>query len=651
MYLPEDRRPAYGSSAAPVSKGEDGVGRGGLGHRRVSRSDMPLKRRARTRWYTAAPVVLLASFFLLAGLAEAVPRIVHADTAITSLGLTADILFDPPLPPTPSGVEPAYPLNHTMDGDPTTLGQPQNADFETPPSSVGSPPTNADIESSPVDVVTVPNGDFQTGTFANWTLTGSPTIQSDQTHGYWARMGSNGQEITSSALAIPSTAQSVLADVYFQGANSWWEVYALSGPTFGTSTQLTYEYCSGCGWQLRYVDISAYRGQTIKLKFRARYSPVGIDNVKVQQVFPGYDSGGIHARLVSGSDHYASLGASSWIATDAFALDETAQSGTVEVKGAAANSQYSIKIATGPGYGNWTTLSSGVAPSSWETKTFNIAPYAGQQVKVKVTSEYNVTYFDDILGSQTTDIPGWAPTGTTSRVTDGSNHYVSNSGTLTSAPVQVPAGTQNATFRMRSSGAGTGMTIDALYGSGYAQTQQLGFLMLPSSWTTIKVGIGAYAGQTVRLRLTKSFANPAFHLDDAGVFENVLDGWTPTTLDPLDTGQDAYGTYAKGYGATAPIFVRSSWVSPGIIDRQFVVDARYYAISYALAANDLLQVFWVDEQEDSTNVFQDASGGWPTGYETSWFDVPEFLRVVPSRDSIFQFARQLAGKYGFSVHF
>lgn len=58
--------------------------------------------------------------------------------------------------------------------------------------------------------------------------------------------------------------------------------------------------------------MSAYRGQTIKLRFRARYSPVGIDNVKIQQVFPGYNSGGVHARLVSGSDHFASLGSGSW---------------------------------------------------------------------------------------------------------------------------------------------------------------------------------------------------------------------------------------------------------------------------------------------------------------------------------------------------
>lgn len=52
--------------------------------------------RQATHWYTALPIVLAASLSLLAGLAEAVPRIVHADVAATSLGL-ADILFDPPV--------------------------------------------------------------------------------------------------------------------------------------------------------------------------------------------------------------------------------------------------------------------------------------------------------------------------------------------------------------------------------------------------------------------------------------------------------------------------------------------------------------------------------------------------------------------------
>jgi RHS repeat-associated protein len=561
---------------------------------------------------------------VLAGLAEAVPRTVRAEVAST-LGLSAGTLFDPPAPPVPSGADPPYPLNHTLDGDPTVLGQPQNADFETEPGAVGSPPTNYDLETAPIDVVTVPNGGFETGTFSDWTLTGTPTIESDQTHGYWARMGSGGQEITSAALAIPQSAQSLVADVYFQGGSSWVEVYALSGPNFETSTQLMYEYCSNCGWQTRFVNLTAYRGQTIKVRFRARYSPVGIDAAKVQQVFPGYDTFGTHAREAAGSDHHVKLNQAAWIATDPFTLDDSAQFGTVEVAKSSSTSQYAVAIATGPSYSTWTTLASGWAPASWQTVTFNLAAYAGQQVKIRVNSTYKVTLFDDILANQTSDIPHWTPSGTTSRITDGSNHYVSNNGSMTSAATQIPAGTQNASFRLRSSsGSNTAVTIDLLRGPGFAEVVQLDYLAVPPTWTTVKVGLVTYAGETVKLRITKQLANPAFHLDDAGVYERVIAGWAPTSLDPLDVGEDAYGTFAKPYNAGGALFLRSSPVSPGIIDRPNKVDSRYYAISYALEPGGLLQVFWLDEQGGSVTAYQDASSP-ATGYRTRYFPVYDFM--------------------------
>jgi RHS repeat-associated protein len=561
---------------------------------------------------------------VLSGLAEAVPRQAVAQLWTgTAASTLASPLFQSPPPPTPSGVEPAYPLNHTLDGDPTVIGQPQNADFETEPGVVGSPPPNFDLENAPVDVLTVPNGDFESGSFSDWTVTGSPTIQSDGTHGYWARMGSNGQTITTAALEIPQSAQTIITDVYFQGQSSWVEIFALSGPSFGTSTQLMWDYCSNCGWQSRSVDVSAYRGHTIKIKYWARYAPIGIDAVKVKQNFPNFTSAGNHIRSVSASDHAALLDDNSWIATDPFTLDEAAQFGTVEVKGNAGNSQYSIAISTGPSFSTWTTLSQGSAPTSWTIKTLNIASYAGQQVKIRVRSEYNWTQFDDVLASQTSDIPGWKPTGTTSRVTDGTNHYVSNYGTLTSVPVQIPAGAQNATFRLRSSTESTGITIDLLRGPSFSEEVQLEFLSVPASWTTVTVGVTAYAGETVKLRLTKSLATPAYHVDDAGIFEKVLAGWTPTTLDPVEVGEDALGTYAKGVG-TGPLFIRSDWVSPGIIDRPSQGDRRYYGLSYSLSTDNLLQIFWIDEQGDSTNVFQDGSSS-PTGYETAWFPIYDFL--------------------------
>src|SRR6266705_151745 len=71
--------------------------------------------------------------------------------------------------PAPSGADPIYPPNHTLDGKVESLGAAPNADFEAPSVPVGSPPTNSDLEAPAVDVVTVPNGDFEAGTFANWT--------------------------------------------------------------------------------------------------------------------------------------------------------------------------------------------------------------------------------------------------------------------------------------------------------------------------------------------------------------------------------------------------------------------------------------------------------------------------------------------------
>lgn len=129
--------------------------------------------------------------------------------------------------PSPSGAEPPYPLNHTLDGDLTDLGSVTNADFESDPSGSGSPPTNFDLESEPIDVASVTNGDFETGDFTGWTLTGSPTIQSDQTHGYWTRLGSSSQDMTSTAVTIPQSAQALVFDANYQVSGSWLQVYVL----------------------------------------------------------------------------------------------------------------------------------------------------------------------------------------------------------------------------------------------------------------------------------------------------------------------------------------------------------------------------------------------------------------------------------------
>jgi len=302
--------------------------------------------------------------------------------------------------PTPSGADPLYPLNHTVDGKTESLGSSANSGFEQAGGQVGTPPTNHDLETSPIDSVTVPNGDFETGTFASWTLTGSPTIQSDPTRGYWARLTS-GHAITSSAIAVPQSAQALVYQVGYLTTNnySWVKVYVLSGPDFGTSTLVKDDSCFACGtWSTTTVDLGAYRGQTIKIKLSRYAGTVGINDVKVQQVFPGFDVSGTYFRALAGTDAYAWIFAGGWLTTaQPFAVHQDAQSGTVEMKGAASNSQYQIQIATAPDYATYTTVASGIAPTTWQPVRFPLASYAGQQIKLRVRSAYGWIAADDVV--------------------------------------------------------------------------------------------------------------------------------------------------------------------------------------------------------------------------------------------------------------
>jgi RHS repeat-associated protein len=527
-------------------------------------------------------------------------------------------------PPTPSGADPPYPLNHTMDGKVESLGTAPNSDFESPSRDVGTPPSNSNLEAPPVGVATVPNGDFETGTFEGWTQTGTPTIQTDPTHGYWARLGSDGQDITSSAVAIPQTAQSLVAEIYFQGQNSWVEIYALSGPNFETSTQLKYEYCSNCGWQTRFLDLSGYRGQTIKLRFRARYAPVGIDNVQIQQIFPGYQLSGDIARLSAGGNTYARVSEGASMTSPAFALDPAAQYGTVDVKGAISSAQYKVYVAAGPSFSTFTEVLFGFGSSDWQTVRFNLSSWAGQQIEVRVSSVYSTIYSDNFAARQILEVPSWDVTGNASLTSDGSGgHYVSTNGALTSSAIPLPTKVQDLSLRIRSEGSLTSVYVELLRGSNFSAVVTLEYVGIGSSWQTLRYSPEPYAGETVKLRIRR-YAGSSIDVDDAGILRSLLPGWAQTSTGAIDSGEDANGTYVTGYNG-AGLFLRSGWVSPGIVDRTNYADSRTYAISYDFGASGgLLQVFFNNDQGGGWTVTQDAANG-PTGYRTRYFALYDFM--------------------------
>jgi RHS repeat-associated protein len=588
---------------------------------------------ARRTWYTSTVLVLTVAVALLAQIAQADARALRSPVNLDSaneatLGGIVDFVLPQAAPPDPSGAEPPYPLNHTLDGQIEGLGSLQNANFETAPGSVGTPPANSDLETAPVEATAPTNGDFESGDFTGWTVTGSPSIQSDPTHGYWARFGSNSQVLVSSAVTVPSDPHALVYDVNYQSTTvySWVDVYVLTGPDYATSTLLKNDKCFACGyWSTSYIDLAAYTGQSVKFRFRSYSSPVGIDDVRIEDVFPGYDSSGNYARRTEGSDHVASLGNNAWIATDPFTLDDSAQFGTVELQGAASNSQYNVAIATGPSFGTWTTLSSGVTGTSWHTVSFNIAAYAGQQVKIRVKSTYGTNRFDDILGSQTTEIPYWTPSGSATRIEDAGNYFISSNGSLTSNAAQLPADVQNVSVRLRSAATVSYVYVELLRGANFSEVVSLGVPEVGSSWVTVKYSLSPYAGETVKLKVRRATGSSDFHVDDAGFFESVLPGWRTTTEHAIATGEDAYGTYVTPYEPGGFMFLRSSWISPGILDNSSYPERRLFSFSYDITGTGgtLLQIFWVEEGGNSTQV-GGVGASEPTGYRTGHFILYDF---------------------------
>ncbi|MFN8233202.1 MAG: RHS repeat-associated core domain-containing protein [Actinomycetota bacterium] len=525
-------------------------------------------------------------------------------------------------PPTLSGAEPAYPLNHTIDGAVEEVGTPpENPDFEDPSEQVGDQPTNLDLEAAAASLATPSNNDFETGDFTGWTVTSDPSIQTTSGDD-WAKLGSS-DTITSTAITVPSDAQSISYDVNYVTANnySWVKVYILTGATYSTSTLLLDDYCDECGyWSHSWIDVSAYAGQSVKLKFSRYLGEVGIDDVVIEETFPSHTLAGDFRRETDAGNDYVRLGSS--ITTEAFEVDAEAQRGTVRIKGSGTGPQYSIKVAVGPSFSTYTQVAIGSAPTSWTEVRFDLTPYIGDDVKVRL-QKVNGTIFADDVVTQIDEIPRWAISSGVSLVDDGAgNHYAKINGTITTGPIEIPATAHDLVLAARTdpnSGPfqNVPVSVIVLYGTGYAQSATTDSNATTNSWATYRYGVGAFAGQTVKLKIQTGSGTA--DVDDVNAFEQVLPGWTNTSGDALSVGEDANGTYvyaSDGGGAV----LRSSWINTGVLG-----DSRTYTISFwvGTCGTCIYQVGWTNQSSSSWNVLSTST---PRGvYRTSRIHIHDFM--------------------------
>jgi RHS repeat-associated protein len=534
--------------------------------------------------------------------------------------------------PSPSGADPAYPLNHTFDADIQPVGTPPaNADFESASYPVGDPPGNHDLEDPAQDAGTPPtNHDFETGDFTGWTTSGTTSIQSDGQHGYYAKLQSSGT-IISSAFTVDSSAQSFAFDVGYLSTSgySWVKVYALTGPTYGTSTLLADLYCNSCGYWLRHaINASQYLGQSIKLKFYRYGGDVGIDDVSAQIVFPNFtQSGSPQRRTEEGGNTYTYLSSAS-ITSAAFTIDATAQFATVRINGvdSLGRSQYRVFVLSGANFGTSTQVALGYAAYGWQSVRFNVSSWQGQQIKIKVEEVAYKIGADDI-GVQSVDVPNWTVTADTSLNTGGpTGKYVRTNGQLTSSAFALASDVQQLGLAYKGGSTTSLFYFELLRGQDFSQVVDLGGGAIgadQSQWKTLKAGVSSYAGETVKVRIRQYFGWVLF--DNAGLPEIAVPGWQLATNDPVGTGEDSSGTYATPFKSGGTVYLRSVDIAPGIIDRPNHVDRKYYAISYDIgySTGNLIRVTWYNDSGQNWVVHQDVADT-PTGYRTRYFFLADF---------------------------
>lgn len=544
--------------------------------------------------------------------------------------------------PSPSGADLAYPLNHTFDADGQLTGTPPaNYDFEATTTTVGTPPTNHNFTTAGGDVgAPPPNHNFASNDFSGWTTAGSPTIQSDATHGSYAQLGS-GAGVTTSAFAVDPTAHIFTLDAGFLATGtSYLRVYAMTGTDYSTQTQIASLSGSGNIWRTESLNAIPYRGQTIKLKFERYFSgTVAVDNVRVATKIAGWDMGDpadVERLTEADGNAYTKLTSGS-LTSNPVTIDSAAQFITFRIRGMTANSDsYHFYVLSGSGFGTSTQLANLVGVGdAWETVQLNVAPWQGQQIKVRVSRAAYQIAVDDI-GIQRSEVPQWTVGGTASMLASGqtsggnasivaggpSGSYVRTNGTLTSAPFTLAANTQQLSVTYKGEGSSPTFYFELLRGADFSQVVQLDDWVFPSTsqWKTAKLGVQAYAGETVMLRIRRT--QGWILIDNAGIGELTIPGWTLTRTNGVATGEDGYGTYITP--SIGNVWLRSADISVGLVDGAGA-DRRFYAVAYDIGQqqNNLLTVYWHNAATGYDWPLFTAGSSTPTGYQVRYFSITD----------------------------
>ncbi|MEX0784302.1 MAG: hypothetical protein WD557_16800 [Dehalococcoidia bacterium] len=309
---------------------------------------------------------------------------------------------------------------------------------------VGTPPTNNDFETTGGTVGTPPsNNGFGTGDFTDWTVTGTPTIQTGGPNGDYARLDAS-EELRSASFTVASNAQSLTWQMAAVNAGTFQVVYRIwhgAGHTSGGTTNYIGSCPTTCtNWNAYSIDAVQWRGQSIRVEIERYLGDLKLDEVAVQtEAVPSWDpaSAGGHrvSRETGGPSGAYAKTTTTAITSQAYTLSADAQEAEVDLKVDTGSGSYTIQVLSGPTYSTSTTVYSGAQAdsSAWGTKKFGIGGFAGQSIKFRVTPSNNTVVLLDKAAISKNVVPGWAASGSgtiTRSSTSGIPHFTSTGDVL-----------------------------------------------------------------------------------------------------------------------------------------------------------------------------------------------------------------------------
>lgn len=295
-------------------------------------------------------------------------------------------------------------------------------------------------ERIPLDASTYPaNYDFTSGAMDGWVGSNSNVTVVDDSYsleGPYLRINQYGQYADSPEFTVPPEAQSLRFNYYnwstnYSDASRPVYVYVLSGPGFGTSTNIGSASGSALqGWLIATIDIKAWQGQTIKLRFLAEDSSYystrsRIDNISLNVQVPDWTfTNALYTAIISDGSSldgpYLRLNQYNQSAySPAFIVPDDAQSLRFDyyvwsTRSSGESRPLYVYVLSGEDFGASTSLGSysGSDLEGWKTAVMDIKAFAGQQIKLRFQTE-NSDYWSTRARLDNVALylesPGWYP--------------------------------------------------------------------------------------------------------------------------------------------------------------------------------------------------------------------------------------------------